>query len=214
MTDNASPTGGDNRRRYHAPIRQEQARLTRQRVLAAARQLFAQYGYVATTVAAIAAGADVAVPTLYASFGSKHQILTELVLGLKQEAGVYDAVAQMAASTEPHEIVTLAAHITRRFNELAWDVVEVLRAAAKSDAGLTTVWDQVEGARLRDQEAIVHRLAAGDALRAGLDPSHARDLFWALTAHDVFRLLVIERGWSPDEYERWLRQNLREQLLA
>jgi AcrR family transcriptional regulator len=58
------------RRRYHAPVRQAQVELARDRILAAARRLFTERGYAAATVEAIAAAADVAVPTLYTSFGS------------------------------------------------------------------------------------------------------------------------------------------------
>jgi len=30
---------------------------------------------------------------------------------------------------------------------------------------------------------------------------------------DVYRLLVTERGWAPERYERWLAATLSDQLL-
>src|SRR5262245_34228689 len=52
---------------------------TRRRVLDTAERLFTRDGYAATTMTAIADQADVAVQTLYAVFGTKRAILTELI---------------------------------------------------------------------------------------------------------------------------------------
>ena len=41
----------------------------------------------------------------------------------------------------------------------------------------------------------------------------ARDLIWLHTAPDTYRLLVLERGWALDEYERWLATSLAAALL-
>jgi AcrR family transcriptional regulator len=52
-------------------VREEQARRTRLAILDAARLLFTEQGYAATTIAQIAAAARVAVDTVYASVGTK-----------------------------------------------------------------------------------------------------------------------------------------------
>lgn len=203
-----------NKRSYHAPIRQEQAELTRQRIMGAARALFSEKGYVATSVGEIAARAEVAVPTLYTSFGSKRQILTTIVLQLKQEYDIPARVKEFMANPDPREQLKGAARVTREFAAAAWDVIEVLRAASKSDPELATVWDQVEGARLRDQQATVQQFAEAGLLRPGLDTRRAVDFFWLLTSHDLYRLLVVERCWTDDEYEEWLRATLEATLLG
>jgi len=50
-------------------------------------------------------------------------------------------------------------------------------------------------------------------LRAGLDYETARDIFWMFTGGDVYRMLVRERGWSSEEYQKWLGETLAESLL-
>ena len=40
-----------------------------------------------------------------------------------------------------------------------------------------------------------------------------RDLIWAFTGREFYRMLVIERGWSPEEYEHWLGKSLIRTLL-
>jgi AcrR family transcriptional regulator len=201
------------RRGYHAPIRREQAGLTRRRILEAARALFAERGYATTTVEAIAGRAEVAVPTLYAAFGSKRQILASLVTQLKDAYAVPDRVRVLLADPDPRRQLEAAARITREFAVAAWDVIAVLDAARQADPELTELWDQVEGARLRDQQALAAQFAAAGVLKPGLKVAQAGDIFWAMSGHDLYHRLVIERGWSADQYERWLLATLTDLLL-
>src|SRR5690348_13433861 len=66
-------------RTYNSPTRQAQAGATRVAILDAARQVFAESGYAAATIEAVAAAAQVSVPTVYAVFGSKPRLLAALV---------------------------------------------------------------------------------------------------------------------------------------
>ncbi len=52
------------------------------------------------------------------------------------------------------------------------------------------------------------------SLRPGLDVDRAAALLRALCRAEVYRELVEESGWSPDEYEAWLRETLKGQLLS
>jgi len=51
-------------------------------------------------------------------------------------------------------------------------------------------------------------------LRRGLNHRTARDIFWMLTARDVYRMLVRKRGWSPQQYQEWLADTLEHSLLS
>src|SRR5918996_3926252 len=66
------------RRRYHSPRRRQQAAATRREILEAARLLFERDGYAATTMAAIAAEAGVALKTVYLAFETKSGLLRAL----------------------------------------------------------------------------------------------------------------------------------------
>src|SRR3954471_22225827 len=70
---------GMDKRRYHSPLRQEQALATRTRILDAALTLFGSQGYGATSISAIAREAGVVAETIYATFGSKRGIIDGLV---------------------------------------------------------------------------------------------------------------------------------------
>ena len=67
------------RQPYRSALRAAQARQTRLRILDAASGLFAERGYVAATMDAIAAAAGVAVDTVYAAFGAKRGLLSALI---------------------------------------------------------------------------------------------------------------------------------------
>ena len=67
------------RRAYDSPRRRQQAQATRRAVLEAARELFTEHGYVATTIGAVAARAGVSPETVYAAFGNKRSLLSELL---------------------------------------------------------------------------------------------------------------------------------------
>ena len=64
---------------YNSPLREEQARRTRERILAAARETFREKGYGATTLADIAKAAGVAEPTVRATFKTKPNLVEHLL---------------------------------------------------------------------------------------------------------------------------------------
>ena len=66
-------------RTYTSPVRRERAAATRERILAAARELFLERGYARSTAREIAARAGVSLDTVYTAAGRKPQIMLELV---------------------------------------------------------------------------------------------------------------------------------------
>src|SRR6185312_7897397 len=67
------------RRPYDASRRQLRASESQERMLAAARRLFAERGYAETTMEQIAAAAEVSVPAVYAAFQSKRGVLSRVL---------------------------------------------------------------------------------------------------------------------------------------
>src|SRR2546423_13179759 len=63
------------KRRYVSPRRRDQAAATRREILEAAQRLFERQGYAATSMAAIAAEAGVALKTVYLAFETKSGLL-------------------------------------------------------------------------------------------------------------------------------------------
>jgi hypothetical protein len=49
-------------------------------------------------------------------------------------------------------------------------------------------------------QVLVSRLASENRLKPDLDPSVAADLLWSLTSLETWDSLVVQRGWSAEEY--------------
>ena len=86
------------KREYDSSRRQRQAAQTRADILQAARRLFSERGYAATTIEAIAAEAQVAEATVYAGFGSKRGILLAFQQLMEENADLGERVRAFHAA--------------------------------------------------------------------------------------------------------------------
>jgi TetR/AcrR family transcriptional regulator, regulator of autoinduction and epiphytic fitness len=207
------------RRKYDSRLRGRQAAQTRMRILEAAESLFAQRGYAATTISAIAQAADVAPDTVYATFASKagvlHRLLDLRVGGDEAAVRLLDRPEPRAVLLEPDPVRLLArfAHGIAEILERAATVARILRSAAAVDPEPAALLGRMEDARLRNLKEVAEALAGRGALRQDLDVRHASAVIWTLASPDVYRLLRAERRWSRSEYTAWLADSLIRTLL-
>jgi TetR/AcrR family transcriptional regulator, regulator of autoinduction and epiphytic fitness len=191
-------------RPYHSPRRMQQAEATRQAIVQAARKLFAEHGYQATTLQDIAQEAEVSVPTLYAVFGSKAAILSALVKSGGADEDIRALSRAAFAEPDPRRQLRLAAQVIRAIQERDSDIIELLWQAGSGDPDLAAVWRQSHQQQLNRLGSLMGLLAQKDALKPGLIVEAATDIYWALSSPEVYRLLVRVRGWTPQRFEEWL----------
>jgi AcrR family transcriptional regulator len=198
------------KRRYDASRRRQAAACTRAAILAAARELFADRGYGATPMTAIARRADVAVDTVYSSVGRKPELARLLIetaisgTGEPVPAGERDYVqAIRAASDAETKIALYAAAVTAIAGRLA-PLLGMIQQAAAAEPELATLWREIADRRAANMRRFVADLAAVAPLRA--DPDQAADIVWATNAPEFYQLLVGQRGWSPERYQRFLTE--------
>lgn len=207
------------KRAYYSPRRQEQAQLTRGKIIESARRLFAAQGYAATTLPAIAREAGVSAPTITAVFGTKAALLDALInLAVRGDAASAPLVErpwwkEMLAEPDPRRQLRLHAANIRRIQEGSADVAEITRGAATADPEIAAVLKQRHADRFQDTQMVAQSLAHKQALAPGVTVARAGDLIWALSGAELYRMLVVERGWSGDEYEEWLARALADSLL-
>ena len=201
------------------PSRAEQTRRTRWRMLDSARALFLQQGFAATTVAQIAARAEVAEQTIYYTFRTKGRLLIEVVeitaAGSDDPEPVPERAwfQQMLRATSGRRVLTmLVEHGTGIYERVAalWPAVT---AAAATDHEVAEYWHGIAAGRRSAERAIVTRIAELDELRPGLDVASATDLVVVLAGHEVYRGLVEDAGWPVPQYRSWLFTTLVRQLL-
>jgi AcrR family transcriptional regulator len=207
------------KRAYNSPRRQEQARETRKRILEAAQRLFASEGYVAATLPAVAREAGVSPATITVAFGTKLALLTALVRS--EVRGDEESVPvtgrswwqEMLAEPDPVRQLTLFAGIARRIHGRTTDIAEIVRGAAAVDPELAAWRQELGESRLQDAREVVEALARKQALGPDVTVDYAIDLLWTLGSSEVYRMLVVERGWPPEQYEQSLASLLVCSLL-
>lgn len=193
--------------------------MTRHKLLEAARRLFAAHGYTATTLPAIAREAGVSAPTVTAVFGTKAALLDALIKLAVRGDTVGAPLTErpwwqeMLAEPDPRRQLQLHAANTRHIQERSADIAEIVRGAATADPEIAAVLEQLHTGRLRDIRAVGQSLERKQALHPGMTAERATDLLWALCGSEMYRLLVVDRGWSPDNYEQWLSSALIHSLL-
>ena len=205
------------KRRYDSSRRRAQAEATRVDILDAAQRLFESRGYATTTMEAIAAEAGVALKTVYVAFETKSGLLralwNHLLRGGRDEIPVarQDWYRDVVAEPDPGRNLELTAQASRVVKARIGATLEVIRSAAYADADIGALWDRIQTEFHANQRVIVASLEP--ALRPGLDVESATDILWTLNHPNVWQLLVDERGWTPEQWERWFADAARAQLL-
>lgn len=206
-------------RRYDSRRRRLQAAATRAEILDAALRLFEQRGYTATSMAAIAAEAGVALKTVYLAFQTKRGLLLALwhllLRGDEEAVPVGDRpwFREVVDEQDPERLLRLNARNSRVVKERSGALLEILRSAAPADAELNVLWRRIQTEFYENQRSVVERLHALGALRPGLDVARGADILWTLNHPSVYGLLVGERGWTLDDFEEWLGDAFCAQLL-
>ncbi|WP_433089160.1 TetR/AcrR family transcriptional regulator [Dactylosporangium sp. CA-052675] len=207
------------KRRYESARRQEQARQTRRAILAAAATLFVDPGYAATPLTAVAAEAGVAVQTVYAVFGSKRQLLSELVdvtiAGDDEPVALpeRDFVAEIRALRDPRAMLARYARHLCGVNARLADVLIALAGAASADPDAAEIWRKHAAERRLGMRMFAADLAGCGGLRPGHDLETAADVLWLAMDVRNYDWLVRQRGWSAEQYERWYVDTVAAALL-
>ncbi|NGM15400.1 TetR family transcriptional regulator [Verrucosispora sp. WMMA2044] len=208
-------------RPYRSRIREENARRTRQAVVAAATELFVARGYTATSLADVAAAAGVARPTVFAAFGSKaallRQVLDEALAGDDEPVPVAQRpwYRPVWEATTGGEVLDAYAGICTLIGARTTRVFETVRRAADGSPEVAEVWRTLLSNRRLGATMVVERMRALDArLRQGSDVEAAIDEVWFYNDPAHYGALVLERGWREETFRRWLGRSLRHALLS
>jgi AcrR family transcriptional regulator len=210
------------RRTYDNSRRRADAETRQRRIVDAATTLFVEQGFVATSIDQIAAAADVSPQTVYATYGSKAAVLSRAidvaVLGDFAATPLADRLPVLADTSREQRraYFTNIARFVRSMHERVAPLMRVLEGTFATDQGLEELRQRI----VRDMRAVapVWIKHLGSALNPGVTIDEAADVMFTLQSPYVYSML-IELGWTPDQYEQWLadavpRLLLRPELLA
>ena len=208
-------------RRYRSQLRKAQAAATRGAIVDAALAVFLENGYAGATMQKIAESAGVVVETIYRAFGGKAGLFKAAVQAAvaggteRAERPVEQrpAIRAVIDESDPHRKIELYVDTQPGIHSRLGPLYRTLAEAAAVQPELAEIWEELETQRLHGLARFAQHLAEAGALRQGVTVDGARDVLWTINSHDVHRMLVIERGWSPERYRHWLAEMLACALL-
>jgi AcrR family transcriptional regulator len=197
------------KREYDSTSRKIAASVTRQTILEAAREMFVDKGYAATTMPAIAQAAGVALDTVYATAGKKPALFRLLIetaisgtdTAVPPEDREY--VRAIRAETDAVKKLQIYAAALRRIQQQFAPLFRVLQGAAPLDPELAALWHSISERRAANMRIFAADVAATGRLRPNLSVEKAADIIWSMNSPELYLLLVEDRGWSPEEFETW-----------
>ncbi len=196
------------KRIYKSNARAELAIKTKKRILDEAKSLFQIKGFEGVTIELLAEAAQVSASTIYSLFKSKRGILRVLM----DEALPPDHFAALVkkAMEEKSAIARLkiSASIARQIYDAEKALMDIFRGASVLAPELKLLEKEMELRRYQRQKDTITRMIQSKSLAKGITIAQARDILWTFTGRDLYRMFVIDRGWSSDQYEQLLGQLL------
>lgn len=205
------------KRSYSSAKREAQARETKRSILRAAHELFVANGYAATTIQATAERAGVAVQTVYSVFGTKREVLRQLIesaiTGDDEPVPITERADVKAIAAEPdaRRRAQLDAAFSRSIIERVAPIVRVAAEAAASDPELVAMMEIVKAARREEMVTSVKIIAGADGPRT--DEEDAAATLYVLYSPQVADMLMGDYGWPPERYEKWLARMILESVI-
>jgi AcrR family transcriptional regulator len=190
--------------------RQQQAAATKDRIAQAARRLFADKGFGATSMESVAVEAGVAVRTVYAAFGAKREILSFICEQWLERARARERAQEVLAEPDPVLRVYAAARWVAGLYSAGFDVVEILEAATDDSAETRALMR----AKLAGRNQVMDAMIASLSAHLTVPLPEAQAVFRALAAAGVYRELVVDCGWPPEDFASWYGEALERHILG
>jgi AcrR family transcriptional regulator len=208
-------TAGETRRRYDASARRAQAAERRDAVVDAARSRFLACGFTATTVAEVAADAEVSVESVYKWFGSKAGLLKAVwdrsLAGSGTTHAELRSDAGSRSATDGRAIIRNWARLAAEVGAVGDPVHRLIESAAHVDREAAELYAEIERERAARMEHNAAYLVDGGHLREGVTPAQARDVLMLYTT--FYERLVTDAGWTPEQFTDFVERGLTAHLL-
>jgi AcrR family transcriptional regulator len=203
----------ESKRPYRRTLRDEQAQLTRRRILETARRLVVDRGYSQITMQDIAREAGVAYQTVFSQFGSKLNLALELCNAEFPHVGPTVAMlAEAREANDPEAWLRTMGPFARRLYEPCAEILRFMRESGEPE--LISRYREIDAGRLQLLKELGPQLEQTGGLRVGMSGTSAVDVVWMLSGPTTYEQLVLDRGWTPARFERWLSETLVDLILT
>src|SRR3954447_17451521 len=171
-----------------------------------ARRLFLERGYASTSLPSVAADAGVSLEYLHKTFGGKAGLVRALydrsLLGSGDVPAQERSDAAQEQETDAHALMHRFGALAAEVTALVAPMYRLIREAAGGDATMAALWRQVEDERYERMLHNARRVRDRGFLGLEVTVEQAADLFWSVTGAELYERLVLQRGWSAEQYGR------------
>lgn len=199
-------------RTYRSHTRKAQAETTRSRILSCAKALFEAEGFERVTIERLAKEAEVSAPTIYALFQSKRGVLRALMNEALPPEEYETLVSEAAKEKSAEKRLMIAAKIARKLYDAEREQIDISSASVLAPE-FKELEIEREKRRYQRLAKSIETMVKEQSLLKGMSASKAHAILWAFTGRDFYRMLVIEQGWTSDEYEKWIGEQLIKSLI-
>jgi AcrR family transcriptional regulator len=198
------------KRRYDATSRRAAAAVTRDRICAAAEELFVRVGYARTSIRAVAKAAAVAEATIYLTFPGKAALLDAVIVRATRD-NPSEGLGAIAAA-RPEDILPRLAASNAVLMARAGRLIALGESASLMDAELRPLRERAHDNLRAALRVIADRLGDAGLLRASA--LEAADNLYAIAGESTYLRMTEGAGLPPDQYARWLTDILEAILLS
>jgi AcrR family transcriptional regulator len=195
-------------RPYDSRGRKRQADRNREAVLDAAERLFLEHGYSGTSIASIAEEAGLSVQTVYKGFGGKSGLVKAIyergLLGEGRDPAYQRSDAMRAREADPEAIMHQWGQLTTEVASLVSPIRLLMRSAALADSEMAALLRETDHERLIRMRHHARFLKRRGYLREGITLQEATDVLWTCSSVEIYDLLVLQRGWTPARFARFV----------
>jgi AcrR family transcriptional regulator len=197
------------KRKYDGTSRRAAAAVTRERICAAAEDLFVRDGYARTSIRAVAKAAAVAEATVYLTFPHKGALLDAVIVRATRDnpSESLDAIA----AARPEDVLPRLASSNAVLMARAGRLIALGESASLMDAELRPLRDRAHRNLRAAFRMVADRLDQARLLRVGAQ--EAADSLYAIASESTYLRMTEGAGLTPDRYARWLTDTLGAILL-
>jgi hypothetical protein len=139
-------------------------------------------------------------------FGTRGGLLVAVVQHMDEVLGLSERITELRALTsqDPIAALEMSLHLTATYQGKIHGVAMALARLAPTDADARAAFEDRMNARREGLLAITRTLHRAGFLVADWPATKVADALWEAGSPSSYDDLVVGRGWSPKDFERWL----------
>ncbi len=163
----------------------------------------------------IAQAAGVSRQAIYLHFGSRVGLMIATVQYIDEAAGFVTRTQHVRDEEDSVKAIGLFLAFWADYVPTVYGLAKQLLVLRETDEGAAAAWqDRMDGLRNIACRYLIERIAEEGRLRAGWETEMAIDFFWSLISIQTWENLVIERGWSSEQYTMKIKRVIDDALIT